>query len=310
MACIMRAPSDSARQVPSPLVPSIDQLAEHRRPLGISSGIRASTMTPLEFCSIHMPALERDEARHNVMLAILGPIADGQFSNVVTWTLGLPGQCAIMTPGRPILLADLNDAQCCTLAEETVQLDYAGVVGPDQTASWFAQRAIKLGVKFLEPIPQRIHSLMEKPRYPGAPGYARRTTVEDAGILADWVGSFIREATPHDVAPSRERLETLAGEGRHLFWIVDDKPVSMAAIVRRTRNAAAIAAVYTPPPLRGKGYGGSVTAAVVEQAFAEGKLMACLYTDLRNSFSNRCYAKIGFKPVCDSAHIPRAVSKQ
>ena len=68
--------------------------------------------------------------------------------------------------------------------------------------------------------------------------------------------------------------------------------------------------VYTPPPLRGKGYGGSVTAAVVEQAFAEGKTMACLYTDLRNPFSNRCYAKIGFKPVCDSAHIPRAVAQR
>ena len=267
-------------------------------------------MTPLEFCSIHMPALERDEVRHNVMLAVLGTIAGGQFSNVVTWALGLPGQCAIMTPGRPILLADLDDAQCRTLAEEAAQLDYPGVVGPDRTTLWFAQRASELGVKFLEPIPQRIHSLMEKPKYPDAPGYARRTYPEDASILADWISSFVREATPHDVAPSRERLETLAGEGRHLFWVVNDEPVSMAAIVRRTRNAAAIAFVYTPTRLRGKGYGGSVTAAIVEQAFAEGKTIACLYTDLRNPFSNRCYAKIGFRPVCDSMHIPRAVAKQ
>lgn len=266
-------------------------------------------MTPLEFRRMHMPALELDEARHNVMLAVLGAIADDQPSNVVTWTLGLPGQCAIMTPGRPILLADLNEAQCRLLAEETAHLDYPGVVGPDQSAPWFAQRASELGVKFLEPIPQRIHSLTEKPKYPGAPGYARRTTAEDASILADWIASFVREATPHDVAPSRECLETLAGESRHLFWIVDDEPVSTAAIVRRTRYAAAIAAVYTPPPLRGEGYGGSVTAAVVEQAFAEGKTIACLYTDLRNPFSNRCYAKIGFKPLCDSAHIPRAVKR-
>jgi predicted GNAT family acetyltransferase len=123
--------------------------------------------------------------------------------------------------------------------------------------------------------------------------------------VADWVTSFIREATPHDPEPSRERLDALAREGQHLFWIVDGEPVSMAAIVRRTRNAAAISAVYTPLPLRGKGYAGSVTAAVVEQAFAEGKRIVCLYTDLRNPFSNRCYAKIGFEPLCDSAHIPR-----
>ena len=82
----------------------------------------------------------------------------------------------------------------------------------------------------------------------------------------------------------------------------------MAAIVRRTRNAAAIALVYTPPSLRGKGYGGSVTAAVVEQAFAEGKTVACLYTDLRNPYSNRCYVKIGFRPECDSFHIPRDIA--
>jgi predicted GNAT family acetyltransferase len=266
-------------------------------------------MTPLEFCGIHMLALERDEVRHNVMLAVLGEIVGSESSSVVTWTLGLPGQCAIMTPGKPILIADLDDSQCRTLAEQTAQLDYPGVVGPDRTAIWFAQRATELGIKFLEPIPQRIHILTEKPKFPDAPGRARRTTFEDATKLADWIAAFVREATPHDVVPSRERLESFAGEGRHLLWIVDDEPVSMAAIVRRTRNAAAIASVYTPPDLRGKGYGGSVTAAAVEAAFAEGKTMACLYTDVRNPFSNRCYAKIGFKPVCYSAHIPKAANK-
>ena len=265
-------------------------------------------MTSLEFCHLHIPALERDEARHNVMLAVLGAIVDGRSSNVVSWALGLPGQCAIMSPGLPILLADLDDDQCRALAHKTRQLAYPGVVGPDRTAPSFAQRAIELGVTFLEPIPQRVHGLTEPPRYPGAPGYARPTSAGDASLLADWIASFMREATPHDIAPSRERLEALAGEGRHLLWIVDDEPVSMAAIVRRTRNAAAIAVVYTPPPLRGKGYAGSVTAAVVEQAFAEGKTMACLYTDSRSLFSNRCYAKIGFKPVCDSMHIPRAAA--
>lgn len=261
-----------------------------------------------EFCSLHVPALERNEVRHNVMLAVLGGSVDRQSSDVMTWSLGSPGQCAIMSPGRPILLAEINEAQCRSLAEQTAELDYAGVVGPDQTAPWFARRAAELGVKFLEPIPQRIHSLTGKPKYPGCPGYARRVTADDADLLADWIAGFIREATPHDPVPPRERLRKLAWEGRHVFWIVDEQPVSMAAIVRRTRKAAAIAVVYTPPALRGRGYGGSVTAAVVEQAFAEGKTMACLYTDLRNPYSNRCYANIGFKPVCDSCHIPRDIA--
>ena len=61
----------------------------------------------------------------------------------------------------------------------------------------------------------------------------------------------------------------------------------MAGIVRRTRSTGSIAGVYTPPAQRGRGYAGSVTAAVVERIYAEGMNTACLYTDLRNPQSNR-----------------------
>ena len=122
----------------------------------------------------------------------------------------------------------------------------------------------------------------------------------DAELFADWTIAFLREAVPHDPLPSCERLAQTIAEGRHQFWVLDGVPVSMAGIVRRTRHAAAIASVYTPPALRGRGYAGSVTAAVVERIFAEGKTAACLYVDLRNPSSNRCYVRIGFKPVCRS----------
>jgi predicted GNAT family acetyltransferase len=130
-------------------------------------------------------------------------------------------------------------------------------------------------------------------------------TADDAPLFADWMVAFAAEAVPHDPPPVRERLERTAGEGRYLFWIVDGEPVSIAGIARRTRNAAAISGVYTPPALRRRGYAGAVTAAVVERAYAEGKGIACLYTDLRNPFSNRCYAKIGFEPVCASLNFPK-----
>jgi predicted GNAT family acetyltransferase len=132
----------------------------------------------------------------------------------------------------------------------------------------------------------------------------------DVELFADWTIAFLREAVPHDRLPSRQRLAQIAAEGRHQFWIVDGEPVSTACIVRRTRHAAAISGVYTLPALRGRGYAGSVTAAVVERIFAEGKGAACLYTDLRNPASNRCYAKIGFKPVCRSWQYPRARASQ
>jgi RimJ/RimL family protein N-acetyltransferase len=122
--------------------------------------------------------------------------------------------------------------------------------------------------------------------------------------------AFSREAVPDDPVSPRAEIEKVAGEGRHMFWVVDEEPVSMAGIVRRTRSTAAIAAVYTPPAQRGRGFAGSVTAAVAERVFAEGKAAACLYTDLRNPASNRCYAKIGFKPVCDAWVYRRLAPKQ
>jgi predicted GNAT family acetyltransferase len=256
-----------------------------------------------DFRDFHVSALETNEVRHNLILAILGSIDRG--SSPSAWTLGSPGECAVMSPGWPIVLADLDEAQCRELAEATAELDFPGVVGPDLTAKWFAERAVELGLEFLEPVPQQIHALSEKPRYPRASGRARAVAADDLEVFADWTIAFAREATPHDPLPSRERLAKMAAEGQHMFWVADGQPVSMAGINRRTRNCAAIGGVYTPPSQRGRGYAGSVSAAVTERIFAEGRTTACLYTDLRNPYSNRCYANIGFKPICESWHLPR-----
>jgi SAM-dependent methyltransferase len=71
-------------------------------------------------------------------------------------------------------------------------------------------------------------------------------------------------------------------------------------------HAPAIAGVFTPPALRGRGYAAPVNAAAVERIFAEGKSASCLFTDLRNPASNRCDAEIGFEPASASWHYPRA----
>jgi RimJ/RimL family protein N-acetyltransferase len=265
-------------------------------------------MDAADFVAYHQPALEADAVRHNLMLAILAEAAVGAQPGLAMWTLGGPGRCALQTPGMPILIGDLDEADCGRLALITAGLDYPGVVGPGLTAQWFADCATALGIAFAEPIPQRIHALSDPPRYPAAPGHARPVSAEDADTFADWMTAFRREATPHDPPPDRDKLAGAAGDGRFSFWVIDGEPVSMAGIVRRTRSTGAIAGVYTPPLQRGRGYAGSVTAAVVERIYAEGKEAACLYTDLRNPYSNRCYARIGFKPVADSLHIVRIAS--
>jgi RimJ/RimL family protein N-acetyltransferase len=258
-----------------------------------------------EFIATHMPALEQDEARHNLMLGILGAAAKDPNCKLMTWTLGEPGACAVRSPGRPIVLGEVGRGEARTLAETTRELDHAGVVGLDAAPPWFVERAVELGLSFKDPIPQRIHALREPPIYPGARGHPRQVGAADAPLFADWFSAFMREAVPFDPVPPRDELESAAGSGRYTFWLVDDEPVAMAGIARRSLSTGTISAVYTPPAQRGRGYAGSVTAAVAERIFAEGKAATCLYTDLRNPASNRCYAKIGFRPVCEAWHYVR-----
>ena len=254
-----------------------------------------------EFLELHLAALEANEARHNRLLAAL-QWAEVKRREFNAWSLGAPGQCALMTsPGGQIVLGDADEQQCRGLAEETLGLDYRTVEGPDQTATWFCQRAVELGATFADPSLQRIHALCERPVYPGTPGHARLAELGDADIVTAWVVEFSGQAWPYGTPPSRSACERDLREGRVLFWVADEEPASMAAIVRRTRHAAAISLVYTPPPLRNRGYAGAAVAALVDRIYAEGRTTACLYADVKNPISNRCYAKIGFRPVCDAA---------
>jgi RimJ/RimL family protein N-acetyltransferase len=257
-----------------------------------------------EFAEYHTPALERDEARHNLMLGLLARLLNNAESNpdVRLWTLGASGQCAMQTsPRNAIILGELDERQCRAFADETLGLDYPGVVGFDPIVFWFVQRAVERGVRFLEPIPQQICALRQRAINPEVGGAAHVVHSADVDLFGQWLTAFLREAAPHDPLPTCEGVERTAAAGDYRFWIVDGEPVAMAGIVRRTRRGAAIAGVYTPPARRNRGYAAAVTAATVDSVFAEGRTMACLYSDLRNKASNRCYAKIGFKPVCRSA---------
>jgi GNAT superfamily N-acetyltransferase len=259
-----------------------------------------------KFSACHEPTLSLDEPRHGLILGALARARAGAPGDLLCWTLGGPGQCAIKTGPHSIVLGTLDESQCRRLAELTAHSDYPGVIGPEDTTVWFTERATQLGLLFLDAEPQQIHSLRDKPRFPKASGHASILTTEDLPLFTDWAAHFCKEAVPHDCPPTAEEIAGFADSGDFLLWIDEGRPVSMAAIRRRLRYSAANGWVYTPPEWRGCGYAGSVTAACVERIYSEGRPTACLYTDLRNPASNRCYAKIGFRPVCRSMHAHRA----
>jgi predicted GNAT family acetyltransferase len=62
--------------------------------------------------------------------------------------------------------------------------------------------------------------------------------------------------------------------------------------------------VYTPPPLRKRGYAAAVTAAVTQAALDDGADGVLLFTDQANPTSNTLYQRLGFRPLADwSVHV-------
>ena len=132
-----------------------------------------SSAEPKQFRACHEPALELDEVRHGLILNALAQVNSGKPIDLFCWTLGGPGECAIKVGHHAIVLGALAEDQCRRLADLTARMHYPGVVGPEMTARWFTDRARELGLKFLEPVPQQIYSITDKPRFPGARGSAR-----------------------------------------------------------------------------------------------------------------------------------------
>lgn len=261
-------------------------------------------MSPSEFVDYHVPALETDEIKYNLILGILSrnlSAAEGfRF-----WTLGGRGECAVQTAGWPIVLGALSKEQCEAFAGFTRDLEYSAAIGSGETALWFAAQAERLRISFANKIPQQIQVLQQVPVMPSVPGFARQACEDDFGVFRNWWLAFIEEAVPHDPIPGDEALRKKLVEGSHWLWIVDGAPVSLATVGRRLKSAASVGPVFTPPEHRNKGYAGAATAAAVQAIFSQGHAAACLYTDLRNPASNRCYAKLGFRPVCDSWLVVR-----
>jgi GNAT superfamily N-acetyltransferase len=260
-----------------------------------------------EFVALHGPALEKNVARHNLILGLLERARGTTDHGFQLWSLGEPGACAMRTTrvGRGILLGDVSEEQAHRLAGMTADVDYPNVQGPDETAKWFAAGAAKLGLRFKEPEPLRIHALDRTPLRSDVPGFARGVESQDAALLLDWKMAFIRDASTGDPPPTPEDIEAVIARKRYFLWIVDGQPVAMAAMGRQMRGCGAIAPVYTLPDYRGRGFGGAITAHVVDRIFASGRPIACLYTDLSYPASNRCYEKLGFEKVCDCWVVPR-----
>ncbi|MFI6081053.1 GNAT family N-acetyltransferase [Streptomyces sp. NPDC051217] len=140
------------------------------------------------------------------------------------------------------------------------------------------------------------------PPEPAPAGRARLATAEDLPLLAEWMSAFATDTGQPiraDGDYTRATAERIAA-GRLWLWDVAGAPVAMASVTPILAGQARVAPVYTPLRLRGRGYGGAVTAAVSRATRDAGAEQVLLYTDLANPTSNALYQRLGYRPLMDS----------
>jgi uncharacterized protein len=212
--------------------------------------------------------------------------------------------CAFRTPPHQVGVTELPAAAVEPLVTSlrASYLNLPGVSGPEATATAFAIAWTRsFGGRWWIEHRQRLHSL-ERVIFPTAPapGMLRAALAPDVPVARAWMAGFIRDTgVRHVTADSAARL---IEEGRLHFWM-DGEPRCMVGAVRDTPNTTGVAAVYTPPAFRNRGYASIAVATLSQQLLDAGRRSCFLYTDLANPVSNAVYRRVGYEPIDDVVEI-------
>ncbi|MFL5944130.1 MAG: GNAT family N-acetyltransferase [Gaiellaceae bacterium] len=260
------------------------------------------------------PVLDADEARHNLIYGICSSALETPdvFPEARYWTVIADGgvvAAAIRTPPFNIVVAQPLRSEALPFAARALYDDgvaLPGVTGavPESDAFAAAWTAVAGGVPRVR-MRQGIYRARSVATPSGIPGRARPIAAADRELVVEWLQAFEREALHGDTPrPDHEQWfeRRLASESSGVaLWEDESAVVSMCGYGGATPHGIRIGPVYTPPELRGRGYGRAVTAHATKQQLDNGRDYCFLYTDLSNPTSNRIYMNIGYERVCDSA---------
>jgi predicted GNAT family acetyltransferase len=259
--------------------------------------------------------LRSQPALHTVQLTVTdrlrkeGPSATGEEAPYFGWLTDEDGtvRATLMrTPPYQLNLtavtAPAAEALAARLARDGRVIPSAG--GPTQTAAAFAAAwergtgtAARLAMR------QRLYRLGTlTPPEPAPPGSARVATADDHALVARWYAQFwVDVDEPAGQDPDSWAESRIAYGGVTLWETPDGTPVAMAGVTRQVAGQVRVGPVYTPAPLRGRGYAGAATATVSRAALDSGAEEVLLFTDLANPTSNGLYQRLGYRAVADFA---------
>jgi predicted GNAT family acetyltransferase len=132
----------------------------------------------------------------------------------------------------------------------------------------------------------------------------RRLKAGDLDLVTAWRVAYSMELLGSDENQdlwdeSRENMEGKLRTGESWVLEVGGDVVANTSFNAAVREAVQIGGVYTPPKLRGRGYGRAVVAASLIDARNEGVEKAVLFTGDVNRPARKAYAALGFQRIGD-----------
>jgi uncharacterized protein len=210
---------------------------------------------------------------------------------------------AVMTPPLNLVLSTGPTEVVATLIDhlEAADIRVLGVLSIAAMADAFAsawQRRVGSSVDF--GIDMRLYALGTLPRLPPAPGGLQAAAIADVPLLVEWSNAFFAEANM--TAAERDffiaRLDEMIARPRLWLWSLEGRPVCMVAHSETTPRTARIGPVYTPAPLRGRGYATAAVAELSRRLLAGGRTWCLLFADVANPTSTGIYRRLGYEEVC------------
>jgi RimJ/RimL family protein N-acetyltransferase len=202
-------------------------------------------------------------------------------------------------PDRRISLASLAPEHAGALADHLAGLGRTlpGVVGGHDAATAFAQgwqrRTGATPVPGVRLLLYRLGTLTAPEPFPA--GRARPAADRDQEQLMSWLRQFAADVG-EDVTIDAATWAGTRFAGKHYtFWDTPDgTPASVAGRTPLLAGHVRVDPVYTPRPLRGRGYAAAATIEATRAALAEGATDVVLFTDPANRTSNALYRRLGY----------------
>ena len=205
--------------------------------------------------------------------------------------------CALCAPPDGLDLTDMPPGAAAALVDGVARMHprLPAVGGPQRTALEFARAWVReCGGSWQVRHSWRVFRLerVQAPR--PTRGALRVAEQRDWPLLERWAPHYAHEQ--HTVVDVSKVFARWLARGWLFLWD-DDGPKCAVGLAGRTPNGARIAAVYTPPEFRRRGYASNAVAAVVQRALDGGARFCMLFADREVSTPARIYRSVGFQPM-------------